>query len=91
MMRSERTRLDWSAQWGADSSQNRINPVAEAINHAQFALQMPELPHGGPMKLDQCTKWLQRETVGVPLGECRSKVSSQQEVAEHDATHPCGT
>jgi hypothetical protein len=50
---TERNRQDRSARWGADPCQPRINLAAEAINHAPFALQMPELRHSGLKKLDQ--------------------------------------
>ena len=72
--KSELTRLDWSAQSGADPSQTRINPTAETVNHAQFALQMPGLSRCGHMMIDQSAKWLQHGTTGVLLGECRLDV-----------------
>ncbi|MDU8910999.1 hypothetical protein [Aestuariicoccus sp. MJ-SS9] len=74
--KSEQTRLDWSAQWGAYPSENRINPAAKATIHAQFALLMPEPPNCGHMKLDQCPKSPQHGTVGVLLGEFRFDFTS---------------
>ena len=69
--KSELTRLDWSAQSGADPSQTRINPTAETVNHAQFALQIQGLSRFGHMMIDQCAKWLQHATDDDILGECR--------------------
>lgn len=60
--KSDGNRLDRSAQWGADRSENRINPAAQAKNLAQLALQMPELPSCRHMKLDQGTNWQQHGT-----------------------------
>ena len=49
--KSERNRLDWSAQWGADPSENRINQASEARNRARFARQLLVRTQGRPKGL----------------------------------------
>jgi hypothetical protein len=71
----EGKRLRWFVPTAVDQIKSSDKSVEGAKNRPQLVRLMPEPPYGRTKKLDLDSKWYQRRTEGILLGECHLKTT----------------